>query len=171
MSNAISNRYMQNALEELRYSSACLSEDTVRSIKKFLEIGFVEWDRCVLLNFEWNQRGRPESFIPTDLIIDRTQIEATINHLFISEISDETRQNPLKALMAARKIASEWELVLMKEYPNDNFRIVISQDEVSTSIRLYKSRVEEVGWIREDNLEAYQHEAVSLIKISACKHR
>jgi hypothetical protein len=114
---------------------------------------FAEWDGCILISSF--VRDLPSSFNKTTYS-DRTDCEASINHLHLENLS------------LALDLIDVWKKALLRNFPGKEFNIVVSceLDGTEAVTRFYQLRSDEVAWVDEENdLENYKHEAILLLKV------
>jgi hypothetical protein len=114
---------------------------------------FVEWDGCILISSF--ARDLPSSFDKTTYS-DRTDCEASINHLHLENLS------------IALDLIDVWEKAIRHNFLGKEFYIVVSCELDGTEVvtRFYQLRPDEVAWVDEEHdLENYKHEAILLLKL------
>ncbi len=135
---------------------------------KFLDLFFpkiIEWDECILLVLEDCLHDLPEKFTPNNVINDKTQFEATHNHIHLSDIFAELEENPNQSLRVALRLIEIWEQQLKINFPSQKFHLVISHDEFGSIVRFYKLRTGEIPWIDVDKIDNFKEEAILIKEI------
>lgn len=160
----IFNNIMEKKLIKLNNYKKSLSDNYLNKVNKFLNIKIEEWDGCILIDFKDNLKKLPSKFEPNDYIIDRTQLEAEKNHIYIDEVIENINNDEIESLKLAKIMAEILEKRLKKQFPKYKFYIIISQDEYSTSIRFYKIRENEIIWFDEKKINNYNQEALLVFK-------
>ena len=158
------NKQMKYLVNEVKSKN----EDYVSLIKEFTKFFcpvILEWDGCVLLQFGKNQDELPEKFIPNKVVSDRTQFEATYNHMHLSDILPNLYKNPEYSLGIALELIEILGNDLKASFPQERFHLVISHDEFGSVVRFYKIRTNEIPWINVDNIDGFKEEAILIKEI------
>ncbi|OPX41867.1 hypothetical protein CLHUN_42580 [Ruminiclostridium hungatei] len=159
----IKNKKMKELIEEFEDSNYQLTP-TINILNKF-NPKFIEWDGCILLKLGYNLDDLPEKFQVNNIFCDRTQLEATYNHIHLSDVLPELEENPKYSLRIAIEIMKIWEHKLKTEFPKEKFHIVISHDEFGSVVRFYKIRPLDIPWVDIDNIDKYKEEAILVKEI------
>ena len=115
-------------------------------------LDFIEWEDCILIDsFACNL---PRAFHDT-CFSDRTDCEASINHLHLENLS------------LGLDLIYAWEKMLRIKYPDRSFVVVLSCDfdEGEVTTRFYQNRINEPKWVNDSDLESYKDEALLILEI------
>jgi len=156
------NKIMEELIQKVK------NEEKDNTTGKFLDLfcpTFIEWDECVLLNYGNNLNDMAEKFAPNNVISDRTQFEATNNHIHLIDTFPELEENTNQILRIALGLAEVWTNKLKVSFPSEKFHLVISHDEFGSTIRFYKIRTNEIPWIDVNSIDNFKNEAILLIEI------
>ena len=158
----------KNQVMESLLNNLSKEKTTSGVISKLLELfwpEFIEWDECVLLSICNNVNELPQKFVPNSIIIDRTQYEATNNHIHIVDFIPELENYPIETLLLSLKLLEVWGMKLKSRFPMDKFHLVISYDEFGSVIRFYKVRSNETPWLEIEKLDDFKEEAILVEEI------
>ena len=125
----------------------------------------IEWDGCILLQLGSNLDDLPEKFESNNVFCDKTQFEATNNHVHLSDILPELDDNPKQSLRIALELIEIWENKLKTEFPKEKFHLIISHDEFGSTVRFYKIRPSDIPWININSIDNYKEEAILVKEI------
>jgi hypothetical protein len=111
---------------------------------------FTEWDHCILI--DTTELGTLKTVKETTYP-DRTGLEASINHLHVSDIA------------TGMQIIDRWTGKMQEYYSDRQFIIVLScqLDGKDVVVRFYQYRKDDPEWVALDNLEGYKQEAILVI--------
>lgn len=121
------NEKMQKLINEVENEK----KDNGLITSKFLDLFFpkiIEWEGCILLILGDYLNDLSEKFTPNDVINDKTQFEATHNHIHLTDIFTELEENPNQSLRVALRLVEVWEQQLKVNFPSQKFHLVISHD-------------------------------------------
>lgn len=158
------NEKMQKLINEVENEK----KDNGLITSKFLDLFFpkiIEWEGCVLLTLGDYLNDLSEKFSPNDVINDKTQFEATHNHIHLTDIFTELEENPNQSLRVALRLVEVWEQQLKVNFPSQKFHLVISHDEFGSVVRFYKLRTDEIPWININNIDNFKEEAILIKEI------
>lgn len=160
----IMNKKMEELLEEIKNGNNDYQLPTINMLDKFCP-QIIEWDGCILLQLGSNLDDLPEKFEPNNVFCDRTQFEATHNHIHLSDILPELDDNPKRSLKIALELIEIWEHKLKTGFSKEKFHLVISHDEFGSIVRFYKIRPSDIPWININSIDNYKEEAILIKEI------
>lgn len=158
------NKKMEELIEEIKNSDSDYQLKTENMLDKLCP-QFIEWDGCILLQLGSNLDDLPEKFEPNNIFFDKTQLEATHNHIHLSDILPELDDNPKQSLKIGLELIEIWEHKLKAEFSKEKFHLVISHDEFGSIVRFYKIRPSDIPWININSIENYKEEAILVKEI------
>ena len=152
------NKKMNKILKELNDAHYIKYTD-LSQLVSLTKPDFVEIKGCILKQKE----ERLDSLNMDNILrvyFDRTSYEASYNEVRINDYIEHKSNMAFEGISIALELIEIWGKQLKTNFPNYKFHIIISNDDVYTTIRFYKLRESEVSWIILDNLEVYKEEAI-----------
>ena len=152
------NSRMEALCDDLKSKGLEDSKQLSRKLEELLDAGFSRADGCVLQTVQVHLRGnaRLEDFP------DRTGYECFVNHIHVEDYFDEDGSSDLLARLGQGiAFANNLKERLSAFSANENFRLIVSSDESSCSVRFHVIRDGE-EWLSPD-LNRYQQEAILVI--------
>lgn len=159
----IMNNKMEKLLNDIKENSD--ANLTVSKLFDLCNSRIIEWDGCILLDFNNNCQNLEDKFIPTNLINDRTQFEVLHNHIHLSDIFTELEDEPIESVKVAFILMEFWKYKLIANYPNEKFHLIVSCDEFGSVVRFYKLRQNETPWIDITKIDGFIEEAVTVTEV------
>lgn len=156
------NQRMRLKIGELGEKHATRLDES--KVSRVLFPDFVSADGCVLLHLFELPNLDNNRFISNEQIPDRTQLEAFVNHIHLSDIFEECADFPEDSLRFGLEIVEAWAGRLKVLFPQDHFHLVLSYDEFGSVVRFYKLRDDEEPWMDVERLDGYSDEGI-LVRI------
>jgi hypothetical protein len=129
-----------------------------RKLVELLDAGFTRADGCVLQAALEKLRGNAN----IDDFPDRTGYECFVNHIHVEDYFDEDGSfGQIARLGQGIAFANDLKERLSSFSADENFRLIVSSDESSCSVRFHVIRNGE-EWLSPD-LNSYQQEAILVL--------
>jgi len=153
---------MEALWDDVRTKSLDCPEQLSRRLVELLDSGFTRVDRCVFLKAQEKLRGNGK----LEDFPDRTGYECFVNHIHVEDYLDQS-DNVSQLVRLGQGVAFAYQMKegLSSFSANENFRLIVSSDELSCSVRFHVIRNAE-EWLSSD-INSYEHEAILVLDTCA----
>jgi hypothetical protein len=148
---------METLWEEIREDGLDDPKALPQKLLGLLNAGFVEEEQCVFLT-----QLKKDAKVTRIDFPDRTGYECFVNHIHVEDYLENGGLSPLEMLGRGLALAGEIKERLSRLHGTKHFRIIVTFDGSSCTVRFHSVRPDE-EWVDKD-LSAYKEEAIAVFE-------
>lgn len=156
------NTKMTRLLKTINFNEVLKKEFC--SVSGVISPVFLEVEDCILINNKNEDIKKLDISLISKIYGDKTGLEASNNHIHISQYINDSNRSPIEGLELAMYILDIWNNKLKAKFPVCKFHLILSYDDKESTLRFHKYREDEGFWLTIDELDNYKEEAILIVE-------